>query len=493
MANIALYSFNVNPRAVYSNPTASSSAVLMAGVGFGFPDGRTRISLAGTATDTPVWPYTHFSAPYNGQTVFFRINSAQWINSSCWEITYSLDGAQSGWYLFKNNIINMGKAVIVRSTDPAIVNKWFPDPEFPTLGTVTRTAPGVTALGPQIVLTVAAGTASGYAASGLSSYVIDASDYQQLCINLAADPNNSDAKLQQSYIKGIYLMTGISSLGTAGDVTYLKPDGTRGSFGLVSAKPITGTARTSCTMATSGADFTATSPIIERLIYIPTLGLYHLQTAGEAVTTSCGITIIPDPANGVTRAFMNIDSVTREDLPMGTRSAPTLPIISSDLSVMRIENDIALKQADTQMVMSMIGAANPVSVATGGEGAGAASFASAGLGALSAVGSRAMVGYNLNYAYQQRAAAAAANINGGGGGDITSIVSWGAAFTRGTFSSFSDYIAAKGGISGKAVSISDITLSSTHWIELDMTGVACGPILASRIASGFSDGIYPAN
>lgn len=492
MANITLYSFNVNPRAVYSNPTPSKTAVTMAGVGFGFPDGVTRIELLGTATDTPVWPYTHFSTSYNGQSVFFRINSASWINSKCWEINYSLDGAQTGWYLFKNNIINMGKAVIVRSTDPAIVNKWFPDPAYPTLGTVTRSAPAVTTLGPQIVLTVAAGSASGYATSGLSAYVINAADYQQLCINLCS-ANNADSKLQQSYIKGIYLMTGISSLGTAGDVHYYKPDGTTGSFGLNSAQPITGTARVSCVMNAGGSDFTNTSPIVERVIYIPTLGLYQLQTAGEAVTTNCGITFIPDPVNGVTRAFMCIDNVTREDLPMGNRTAPTLPIISSDLSIMRIENDIALRQADSQMVMSMLGAANPVSVATGGEAAGAASFASAGLGALSAVASRAMVGYNLNYAYEQRAAAAAANINGGGGGDITSIISWGAAFTRGTFSSFSDYIAAKGGISGKAVSISDITLSSTHWIELDMTGIACGPVLASRIASGFSGGIYPAN
>lgn len=483
MASIALYKIHVDCRAVYTTPSAAATAVTMSGVAFGFPDGTTRIALDGTATHTPVFDYTHFSVPYGSVTCYFLITNATWINSACWEIEYRLDGAMTGWS--NRTALGIGSGILTRSTDTTLCNKFSADPQFPVGSGVTLSTPVLSySAVPTIVVVIASLSAGFGAVEGMKAYTLAGYEYAQFCRDTAGDDN--EAPYRQSIVKGIYLMYGVTG-GTAAPIPYTKPDGTAATF-TASGGEITSGGSTDVTMAVTGTDFTNASPFSERFIYIPSLGWYTIDTTDCAVTSSVGVHLSADPVNGVTAAFTIIDGVVRYDLPLGVRHAPTLPVVSSTLAVMKVENDIAMKQNEIQTGMDLMGVINPAYLTTG-----AAGFAGLSVNALSA----AVNGYDrermLTYAYSKRTAAMSANINGGGGGYVSSVVPVGYQIKRELLNTTTAFWNARGCLSGKMYALSSLTKGSRHWIDLSTALMGCSRVIAKRIIDDFADGIYIAD
>lgn len=492
MASIQFYKFNSDPREVRKTLPSPTAAVTLHGVTMGFPDGTIRVEL-----DLPIYNYTHFGIIESGSTPtrIYRITSATWINSKAWEIDYVLDGAVTAYY--KQAGAYNHDVILTRTTDTGKVHKWEYDPSYPLDSGVTVSTLGTVAVPLYLTIVIMQPTAgvnpSGVYGTRMVSprvFQADASNgqavYRAITASTAgADPN---APFIASCITGIYLMPKLYS---SVDLTTSSIDidkygttvtislGTNTVYAITSLQSVYDSFPvTIADFTTAAADFSDCSPITEYCVYVPGAGFYSIDTENEEAS-SVGVALYPDPISGTVSIFQRVAGSTRFERG-GTRTAAvSLPVITSNISTIRLENamDMASKTAAsvTNFSGSFAGATNAVSLIPG-------------IGSIMGTGAEMLVN-NLNT--NTRVAHAPFNLDGGA---ISSMWSCNAKcwkIKRAGIMSTSDFWGYYGGVCGERVKLSALTTSQRHWIDARYSDFAIGEVEGLRAIEDLSHGIYP--
>lgn len=492
MASIQFYKYNSDPREVRKTLPNPTTATALHGVTMGFPDGTIRVEL-----DLPIYNYTHFGIIETGSTPnrIYRITSATWINSKAWEIDYVLDGAVTAYY--KQAGAYNHDVILTRTTDSSKVHKWEYDPSYPLDTGVTVSSLGTVAVPLYLTIVIMQPTAgvnpTGVYGTRMVSprvFQADASNGQAVyraitAATAGADPN---APFIASAIRGIYLMPKLFS---SVDLTTSSIDidkygttvtislGTNTVYAITSMQSVYDSFPiTVADFTTSAADFSDCSPITEYVIYMPGAGFFKIDTQDEEAS-SVGIALYPDAISGTVSVFQRVAGSTRFERG-GTRTAAvSLPIITSDVSSIRLENTIATVNNAAS------GTAGALSSMVGADSA-------AGLipGMFGMVQSGAGLFLN-NMAAKTRAAHAAFNLDGG---NVSSMWSCNAKcwkIKRSGIMSTSDFWGFYGGICGERVKLSTLSTSQRHWIDARYADFAIGEVEGLRAIEDLSHGIYP--